>query len=72
MRSPNLPAKPLSKASIKALRADSESAYAPETTVTHPVFDYRLSLRRVLETQARLLVRHLQGEIPVYPEFLTR
>ncbi len=43
-----------------------------ETLVTHPVFDYRLSLRRVLETQARLLVRHLQGEIPAYPEFLTR
>lgn len=40
--------------------------------VTHPVFDYRISYRRVLEVQARLLGRHLLGEIPEYPAFLTR
>ncbi len=40
--------------------------------VTHPVFGYRISYRRVLEVQARLLARHLLGEIPAYPEFRTR
>jgi len=40
--------------------------------VTHPVFGYRISYRRVLEVQARLLGRFLAGEIPEYPGFLTR
>lgn len=40
--------------------------------VTHRVFDYRISYRRVLEVQARLLGRFLLGEIPQYPSFLTR
>lgn len=40
--------------------------------VTHPVFDYRISYRRVLEVQARLLGRFLLGEIPEYPSFITR
>ncbi|MHB8418789.1 MAG: CRISPR-associated endonuclease Cas4g/Cas1g [Myxococcales bacterium] len=40
--------------------------------VTHPVFGYRISYRRVLEVQARLLARHLSGEIPELPPFLTR
>ena len=40
--------------------------------VSHPVFGYRISYRRVLEVQARLLGRHLLGEIPTYPEFRTR
>jgi CRISPR-associated protein Cas1 len=40
--------------------------------VTHPVFDYRISYRRVLEVQARLLSRVLLGEVPVYPEFRIR
>lgn len=40
--------------------------------VTHPVFGYRVSYRRVLEVQARLLGRFLTGEIPSYPEFRTR
>jgi CRISPR-associated protein Cas1 len=40
--------------------------------VTHPVFGYRISYRRVLEVQARLLGRVLLGEIPAYPEFRTR
>ena len=40
--------------------------------VTHPVFGYRISYRRVTEVQARLLGRHLMGEIPEYPEFRTR
>lgn len=40
--------------------------------VTHPIFKYRISYRRLFEVQARLLVRFLAGEIPRYPNFLTR
>jgi CRISPR-associated exonuclease Cas4/CRISPR-associated protein Cas1 len=40
--------------------------------VTHPVFGYRVSMRRLLEVQARLLVRHLAGEIADYPHYLVR
>lgn len=40
--------------------------------VTHPVFGYRVSYRRVIEIQARLLARHLLGELPEYPDFRTR
>ncbi|MGJ5180696.1 CRISPR-associated endonuclease Cas4g/Cas1g [Bradyrhizobium oligotrophicum] len=40
--------------------------------VTHPVFGYRVSMRRLLEVQARLLVRHLDGEIADYPHYLVR
>ncbi|HEY8924484.1 MAG TPA: CRISPR-associated endonuclease Cas1 [Polyangia bacterium] len=40
--------------------------------VTHPLFGYRISYRRVLEVQARLLARYLGGEIPEYPGFQTR
>ena len=40
--------------------------------ITHPVFGYRVSYRRVLEVQARLLARALSGEIAEYPSFRTR
>jgi CRISPR-associated protein Cas1 len=40
--------------------------------ITHPVFGYKISYRRVLEVQARLLGRHIMGELPQYPSFLTR
>jgi CRISP-associated protein Cas1 len=40
--------------------------------ITHPVFGYRVSYRRVLEVQVRLLARHLMGEIPEWPDFRTR
>lgn len=40
--------------------------------VTHPLFGYRLSYRRLFEVQGRLLARHLAGEIPEYPNFVTR
>src|SRR6266436_1539380 len=40
--------------------------------VTHPVFGYRVSMRRLLEVQARLLARHLSGEIADYPHYLVR
>ena len=40
--------------------------------ITHPVFGYRLSYRRLLELQARLFGRFLLGELPEYPGFTTR
>ncbi|WP_419190120.1 CRISPR-associated endonuclease Cas1 [Stieleria marina] len=40
--------------------------------VTHPLFDYRVSYRRLLEIQTRLVARLLTGEIPTYPVFETR
>jgi CRISPR-associated protein Cas1 len=43
-----------------------------EQLITHPVFGYRLSYRRILEVQARLLARCLLGEIAAYPSFRTR
>jgi CRISPR-associated protein Cas1 len=43
-----------------------------DTLVTHPLFGYRISYRRVLEVQARLLSRVLLGEIAEYPSFCTR
>jgi CRISPR-associated protein Cas1 len=43
-----------------------------DTLVTHPLFGYRVSYRRILEIQARLLARLLQGEITSYPVFTTR
>jgi len=43
-----------------------------DTLVTHPMFEYRVSYRRLLEIQARLLARVLEGEIGEYPVFTTR
>jgi CRISPR-associated protein Cas1 len=43
-----------------------------EQLIAHPVFGYRISYRRVLEVQARLLARCLLGEIDEYPAFRTR
>jgi CRISPR-associated endonuclease Cas1 len=40
--------------------------------VTHPVFGYKVSYRRLLELQARLLARHLLGELDENPNFTTR
>ena len=40
--------------------------------ITHPVFGYQISYRRVMEVQARLLGRYLLGEIPEFPAFITR
>jgi len=40
--------------------------------VTHPLFGYKLSYRRLMELQARLLGRFLLEEIPDYPNFTTR
>jgi CRISPR-associated protein Cas1 len=40
--------------------------------ITHPLFGYRISYRRLFEVQARLLARHILGELPEYPPFETR
>jgi CRISPR/Cas system-associated endonuclease Cas1 len=40
--------------------------------ITHPVFGYKVSYRRLLELQARLLGRFLLGEISEYPGFITK
>ncbi len=43
-----------------------------DTLATHPIFGYRASYRRLLEIQARLLARVLDGEIDEYAVFVTR
>ena len=43
-----------------------------DTLITHPLFGYAVSYRRIMEIQARLLARHLLGELPAYPVFRTR
>ena len=40
--------------------------------ITHPLFDYKVSYRRALELQARLLAKALTGEIATYVPLLTR
>lgn len=42
------------------------------TEINHPIFGYRVSYRRVLELQARLLARVLSGDIKQYPAFISR
>ncbi|TWU45433.1 CRISPR-associated protein Cas4/endonuclease Cas1 fusion [Novipirellula aureliae] len=40
--------------------------------VTHPLFDYRVSYRRLLEIQTRLMSQMIRGEIDTFPVFVTR
>ncbi len=40
--------------------------------ITHPLFDYKVSYRRALELQARLLAKTLTGEIGEYIPLMTR
>ncbi|SLN77785.1 CRISPR-associated endonuclease Cas4/Cas1 [Oceanibacterium hippocampi] len=47
-----------------------ERRMAQETT--HPLFGYRVSMRRLLLVQARPLTRFLLGEFPSYPHYLPR
>lgn len=57
-----------------AARARFISAYERrmDDEIAHPLFGYRVSYRRILEVQVRLLARHLGGELSAYPSFLTR
>lgn len=43
-----------------------------DTEVTHPVFEYRLSYRRMLMLHARLIAAWLQGEVPTLAFLTTR
>jgi len=43
-----------------------------DTLVTHPIFGYQVSYRRLLEVQARLLAKVLEGEFDEYTVFVTR
>jgi CRISPR-associated exonuclease Cas4/CRISPR-associated protein Cas1 len=38
----------------------------------HPVFGYQISMRRMIQVQARLFARWLLGEIPAYPHYQPR
>jgi len=60
----------LTEAGRKAVIAAFERRLEQE--VTHPIFGYRVSYRRILEVQARLLARTITGELPEYIPFCTR
>lgn len=60
----------LSESGRRAFLSAFERRMAQE--ITHPIFEYRISYRRVLEVQARLLARVVTGELAEYPSFQTR
>ncbi len=66
----NGPACSLKTGGRKAFIAAFERRLEQETT--HPLFGYRVSMRRLIEVQTRLFARHLQGEIVPYPHYLPR
>ena len=66
----NGPACSLKTNGRKAFIASFDRRLEQETT--HPLFGYRVSMRRLIEVQARLFARHLQGEIVPYPHYLPR
>ena len=43
-----------------------------DTLISHPLFGYSISYRRIMEVQARLVGRHILGELKRYPAFTTR
>jgi CRISP-associated protein Cas1 len=43
-----------------------------KSVVTHPVFDYKVSYRRALELQVRMIAKVITGEIAIYHPFQTR
>jgi CRISPR-associated protein Cas1 len=43
-----------------------------DSLATHPIFGYRISYRRILEVQSRLLARAVTGELDSYPNYCTR
>ncbi len=43
-----------------------------DQVIAHPLFGYKVSYRKILEVQARLLGRYLLGEIPEFPAILPR
>ncbi len=66
----NGPSCALKSGGRKAVIAAFERRMDQETT--HPFFGYRVSMRRLIEVQARLLTRYFQGEMSTYPHYLPR
>lgn len=66
----NGPACSLKPGARKALIAAYERRLAQETT--HPLFGYRVTMRRLIEVQCRLLARWLDGELRDYPHYTPR
>jgi CRISPR-associated protein Cas1 len=68
----------VTRAGFAALREKARKVFLQaycrrlDCLITHPLFLYRISYRRILEVQARLLGRYLAGEIEQFPLFLTR
>ena len=60
----------LKPAARKALIAAWERRLDQEAV--HPVFGYRISMRRIIDVQCRLLARHLAGEIDDMPHYMPR
>lgn len=60
----------MKKSARKALIAAYERRMSEE--ITHPVFGYTISYRRIINVQARLLGRTLTQEIDEFPQFRTR
>lgn len=60
----------LKPAGRRTLIAAWERRLAQETT--HPLFGYRVSMRRLIAVQCRLLARHLTGEIDDMPHYVPR
>ncbi len=60
----------MTQAARKRLIQAYERRLAQE--VVHPLFGYRISMRRLIAVQARLFARHLEGELPRYPHYLPR
>jgi CRISPR-associated endonuclease Cas1/CRISPR-associated protein Cas4 len=54
----------------RGLIAGYERRLDQETT--HPLFGYQVSMRRLIQVQARLFARFLLGEIPAYPHYVPR
>ncbi len=60
----------MTEAARKRLIAAYERRMGQE--VVHPLFGYRITMRRLIAVQARLFARHLEGELPRYPHYLPR
>ncbi len=43
-----------------------------QEVIIHPVFQYKVSYRRCIELQARLLGKYLTGEVDAYTPFTVR
>jgi len=60
----------MSPAGRKALLESYERRVSAQ--VEHPLFGYRCTYRRIFELEARLLARHILGELPAYEPFRIR